>query len=91
MNTVTKQDNLLIKQDSIMTEGLMKEREEEIIKLQKQMLEVNELFEEMYTLVQMSAPQVDVISMHISTSETQVDDAVKQIEVAYKNRPCSLI
>lgn len=70
---------------------LLNEREKEIINLQNQMWEVKELFNELNTLVDMSAPQVDVISMHISNSEKNVDQATKEIETAYKKRPCTLL
>jgi len=69
-------------QDERVTEEIMREREEEVRKINKGMHQVNEIYKDLANIVSYQQDQVDEVEEHMESANKNVESGLKQIEKA---------
>merc|ERR1712137_367700 len=78
----SKQDLMLMENNLDLQDDIIAEREKGIAEIQGNMLEINEMFRDLNTIVIEQAPLVDSIENHIEHARFDVEKGVEEIEKA---------
>jgi t-SNARE complex subunit (syntaxin) len=71
---------------------LIDDRNKEIDKIYKEMVDIKELHEQMLYLVEKQGVDIIKVDEHIKSTEDKVDSGVKEIQIAYdKRRICVIL
>ncbi|XP_062506961.1 syntaxin-7-like [Corticium candelabrum] len=80
-------EQLLRQDDDIeFQQALIEEREENIKKIETEILEINEIFRDIGTLVHEQGEQIDLIEANITTTKTRVEEGNQQLKSAAKHQ-----
>jgi len=69
-------------QDDRVTEEIMKEREEEVRKINHGMHQVNEIYKDLANIVSYQQDQVDEVEVHMENANKNAESGLKQLEKA---------
>lgn len=88
-NNNVHNQQLLVKKPEVVHDfdlAYLQERDNEIRKVQKDMIEVNQIFKDLSELIDSQAPMIDSIANNITSTKDQVESANKDLEEADKKQ-----